>query len=342
LHVGFNLDPMIFAHNISHRSTESFLIHDHSTYELHYFVRGSAQWLVEGVEYPCEPHTMTLFPPNVFHGIRIYDEQPYERFTLHFTADNISLERRAVLSRKLPRAEKTGGIPCLMKNMEETALHALLLELDALASHDEQTREKLTPVFLEALISTIVLAASPEIPAAESASMTPAQETIIAYLNRHFTEPITLDDLAERFFISKHHLNRSFRKVTGTTVRDYLISSITEKIPYIKLNGHPTDRLPGNVNFSFNFIEGESLLLMLDLNGIAASSGSACTSGSLDPSHVLLALGLPHEIAHGSLRLSIGDQNTKEEIDTVISVLPGIVKRLRDMSPLYEEAMKNQ
>jgi len=125
-------------------------------------------------------------------------------------------------------------------------------------------------------------------------------------------------------------------------LRDYLISSITEKIPYIKLNGHPTDRLPGNVNFSFNFIEGESLLLMLDLNGIAASSGSACTSGSLDPSHVLLALGLPHEIAHGSLRLSIGDQNTKEEIDTVISVLPGIVKRLRDMSPLYEEAMKNQ
>ena len=230
---------MIFAHNISHRSTESFLIHDHSTYELHYFVRGSAQWLVEGVEYPCEPHTMTLFPPNVFHGIRIYDEQPYERFTLHFTADNISLERRAVLSRKLPRAEKTGGIPCLMKNMEETALHALLLELDALASHDEQTREKLTPVFLEALISTIVLAASPEIPAAESASMTPAQETIIAYLNRHFTEPITLDDLAERFFISKHHLNRSFRKVTGTTVRDYLISKRVTYVQQLLINGVP-------------------------------------------------------------------------------------------------------
>lgn len=121
-----------------------------------------------------------------------------------------------------------------------------------------------------------------------------------------------------------------------SSLRDEMIANIQEKIPYIKLNGHPKDRLPGNVNFSFQFIEGESLLLLLDLNGIAASSGSACTSGSLDPSHVLLAMGLPHEIAHGSLRLSIGEQNTKEEIDKVLEVLPSIVKRLRDMSPLYE------
>ncbi len=123
-------------------------------------------------------------------------------------------------------------------------------------------------------------------------------------------------------------------------MRDRLIKEIPEKIPYVKLNGHPTDRLPGNVNFSFNFIEGEALLLMLDLNGIAASSGSACTSGSLDPSHVLLALGLPHEIAHGSLRLSIGEINRDEDIDYVLEVLPTIVQRLRDMSPLYEKVSK--
>lgn len=123
-------------------------------------------------------------------------------------------------------------------------------------------------------------------------------------------------------------------------MRDRLIKEIPEKIPYVKLNGHPTDRLPGNVNFSFNFIEGEALLLMLDLNGIAASSGSACTSGSLDPSHVLLALGLPHEIAHGSLRLSIGEINADEDIDYVLEVLPNIVQRLRDMSPLYEKVSK--
>ena len=239
MHIGFNLDPIIFAHNISHRSTESFLIHDHSTYEMHYFVQGNASWLVEGVEYPCEPHTLMLFPPNVFHGIRIYDDQPYERFTFHFTSDTISLERRAVLARTLPRAEKAGGIPCLMKNMEGTAMYALLLELDTLAAHDAQTREKLTPVFLEALISTIALAASPETPAAENASMSPAQETIIAYLNSHFTESITLDDLAERFFISKHHLNRSFRKATGTTVRDYLISKRVTYVQQLLIIGIP-------------------------------------------------------------------------------------------------------
>ena len=122
-----------------------------------------------------------------------------------------------------------------------------------------------------------------------------------------------------------------------SAMRDRLIKEIPEKIPYVKLNGHPTDRLPGNVNFSFGFIEGESLLLLLDMNGSAASSGSACTSGSLDPSHVLLALGLPHEIAHGSLRLSIGEINTDEDIDKVLEVLPNIVQRLRDMSPLYEK-----
>ncbi|MBQ3053438.1 MAG: cysteine desulfurase NifS [Clostridia bacterium] len=126
------------------------------------------------------------------------------------------------------------------------------------------------------------------------------------------------------------------------TMRDYLIQSIEEKIPYVKLNGHREQRLPNNVNFSFRFIEGESLLLSLDLKGIAASSGSACTSGSLDPSHVLLAIGLPHEIAHGSLRLTIGEETTMEQMDYVVSSLVEIVERLRNMSPLYEDFKKTQ
>ncbi len=120
-----------------------------------------------------------------------------------------------------------------------------------------------------------------------------------------------------------------------TALRDKLIAGIEKEIPHIRFNGHRTARLPGNVNFCFQYIEGEALLLRLDAKGIAASSGSACTSGSLDPSHVLLALGLPHEIAHGSLRLSIGEQNTEEEIDYVLKVLPDIVNTLRQMSPLY-------
>ncbi|MCI5970869.1 MAG: aminotransferase class V-fold PLP-dependent enzyme, partial [Oscillospiraceae bacterium] len=121
-----------------------------------------------------------------------------------------------------------------------------------------------------------------------------------------------------------------------TALRDYAIAEIEKTIPYCRLNGHRTQRLCGNINFSFRFIEGESLLLMLDMKNIAASSGSACTSGSLDPSHVLLAIGLEHEVAHGSLRISLGIQNTKEEIDVLLRELPKIVDRLRQMSPLYE------
>lgn len=119
-------------------------------------------------------------------------------------------------------------------------------------------------------------------------------------------------------------------------LRDRLIDKILEEIPYTKLNGHRNKRLPGNVNISFHYIEGESLLLSLDMVGISASSGSACTSGSLDPSHVLLSLGLSHEVAHGSLRLSLGEFNTEEEVDYVVDNLKTIVKRLRKMSPLYE------
>jgi len=123
-------------------------------------------------------------------------------------------------------------------------------------------------------------------------------------------------------------------------LRDRLINGVFGSIPDVRLNGHPEVRLPGNANFSFRYIEGESLLLRLDLTGVAASSGSACTSGSLDPSHVLLALGLPHEVAHGSLRLSLSHCNTEEEIDYIIQTVPEIVSRLRDMSPVWEKIQK--
>ena len=130
--------------------------------------------------------------------------------------------------------------------------------------------------------------------------------------------------------------------VRMTAMRDRLIAGILEKIPDARLNGHPTKRLPGNVNVSIRFIEGEALLLSLDMAGIAGSSGSACTSGSLDPSHVLLAIGLPHEIAHGSLRLTLGRFNTEKDVDYVLEQLPKIVDRLRAMSPLYADFMANK
>ena len=131
-------------------------------------------------------------------------------------------------------------------------------------------------------------------------------------------------------------------KKSEEALRDYLIKRVLEEIPHSRLNGDPVKRLPGNANFCFRFIEGESLLILLDQKGICASSGSACTSGSLDPSHVLLAIGLPHEIAHGSLRLTLSEDTTKEEIDFTVEQIKTIVERLRKMSPLYEDFIKQQ
>lgn len=125
-------------------------------------------------------------------------------------------------------------------------------------------------------------------------------------------------------------------------LRDHLIDRVLKEIPYTRLNGDRTDRLPNNANFSFQFIEGESMLIMLDMEGICGSSGSACTSGSLDPSHVLLAIGLPHEIAHGSLRLTLSEETTLEDIDFTVDTIKKIVERLRGMSPLYEDFVKKQ
>ena len=139
--------------------------------------------------------------------------------------------------------------------------------------------------------------------------------------------------------IATQHLEENARRLT--VLRDKLIDGILAEIPDVRLNGHRTQRLPNNVNVSVRYVEGEALLLRLDLAGIAGSSGSACTSGSLDPSHLLLAIGLPHEIAHGSLRLSLGTDTTEAEIDEVLDKLPGIVKNLRDMSPLnaYQQSL---
>lgn len=134
--------------------------------------------------------------------------------------------------------------------------------------------------------------------------------------------------------------NMKERTEKEAELRDYMIERVLKEVPFTRVNGHRKDRLPNNVNFCFQFIEGESLLIMLDMKGICGSSGSACTSGSLDPSHVLLAIGLPHEIAHGSLRLTLGADTTKEDIDITIDAIKEIVAQLRAMSPLYEDYMK--
>lgn len=146
--------------------------------------------------------------------------------------------------------------------------------------------------------------------------------------------------LAKALELAYADLDNKNKKVKE--IRDYIIDSILKEIPYARLNGHREKRLPNNVNISFEFVEGESLLLLLDMNGIAASSGSACTSGSLDPSHVMLGIGLPHEKAHGSIRITLGEDNTMEEANKLLETLPAIVQRMRDMSPLYEDFLNEQ
>mgnify|MGYP000916163216 FL=1 len=141
--------------------------------------------------------------------------------------------------------------------------------------------------------------------------------------------------LAKAIELATSNIEEKSKKITA--LRDKVIKGVLERVPDCRLNGHPTMRLPNNANFSFKYIEGEGLLLLLDANGICASSGSACTSGSLDPSHVLLAIGLDHETAHGSLRISLSEFNTEEEVDKFLEVLPAVVQRLRDMSPLYDK-----
>ena len=146
--------------------------------------------------------------------------------------------------------------------------------------------------------------------------------------------------LAAAAKIAKKNLESNIKY--ETKLRDYAISRIENEIPFAVLSGHRTKRLPNNIHFCFRFIEGESMLILLDQAGICGSSGSACTSGSLDPSHVLLAIGRPHEIAHGSLRLTLSEKNTKEEIDKVVDELKKIIERLRSMSPLYEDYLKKE
>jgi cysteine desulfurase len=144
--------------------------------------------------------------------------------------------------------------------------------------------------------------------------------------------------MAKAAEIANEHLEE--RMAYESKLRDHLIERVLKEIPFSRLNGEPVKRLPNNANFCFRFIEGESMLILLDQKGICASSGSACTSGSLDPSHVLLAIGLPHEIAHGSLRLTISQETTLEDIDTTVDELKKIIERLRSMSPLYEDFVK--
>ncbi len=253
MHLGLSIPHVNYAHNISHNRTEGYLIHNHSSYELYYYLQGNASFLVNGVEYQLDPHTLLVIPPNVFHGVRVHDEQPYERHTLEFGVDIIQPERRALLTRYLPylpQADKAGGAPCVKKNMEGTLMHSLFLQIDQLNQRDPELQKQVMPILVENIMTTIMLFSSDEEPShIPPPNPNPAQDDIITYLNQHFTEPITLDDLSEKFYISKHHLNRSFRKATGTTVRDYLITKRVNYVQQMLINGIPVTQAASLAGF---------------------------------------------------------------------------------------------
>ena len=243
MHIVMKTDSVNYGHKISHRRTESFLVHGHLQYELYYYLSGNVSVLVKGREYQVEPNMLLVFPPNVFHGIRVNDETAYERFTLEFSPTCIQPERREMLLQALPAADARGDAVCMRMVVEDPALHALLLQMDKLCDCDRKVQDQMIPVILEAILGTVALSVNhQEDEGQESARRKSDVSNILTYVNEHFTEQITLDSLAELFFVSKDHLNRSFRKVTGTTVRDYLISKRVTYVQQLLINGIPASQ----------------------------------------------------------------------------------------------------
>ena len=242
MHSSIWLDQSHYTHNVTHQKTENFLLHTHETYEIYYFISGDVHYLIEGQAYALAPHTILLIPPNLFHGVRVHTNATYERHTLHFDPNILSLERRVMLLSFFPIAPQKGRetMPYRMENMEHSGILSMMRALEACAEQDERVQKILLPVWTEAILGTLLLCTPPRENGdamRESGRVSRMQREMIEYLNAHFTENITLDALSEKFFISKHYLNRVFRKATGTTVLDYLIHKRVSYVQQMLING---------------------------------------------------------------------------------------------------------
>lgn len=242
MHVLIKCDQAHYAHNVSHQKTDNFLLHTHREYEIYYFVCGDADYLIDGKEYHLKPHTLLLIAPEVFHGIRVHTNAMYDRHTLHFDPNLLSVEWRVPLLSIFPRAFPQGehATLCCLENMEHSGVLPILRALEAGAGQDEHTHKILLTVLTQAVLSILMLCA-PQASSAtqETGRMSRTQREILEYLDAHFAESITLDALSERFFISKHYLNRVFRRATGTTVMDYLIHKRVSYVQQLLVNGIP-------------------------------------------------------------------------------------------------------
>ena len=235
MHTSFESDNYNIAHNVTQICSGSCLIHAHTTYEILYFLEGDAIFSIGGIEYELEPHTLLMIPPNVFHGIHVLTDKPYDRYTVHFDPSILSHEHRALLLSKLPAKSDSS---CCMRGMKDSGILETLRQFDDLAASSESLHKPLIPIFLQALIARIllVLPTKPDSSLSSSPS-TSLKNNLLDYINDHFTEPITLDTLSAKFFVSKSQLNQIFRKMTGTTVIDYIIRKRIAYAQQLLING---------------------------------------------------------------------------------------------------------
>ena len=233
MHISFESELYNIAHNITQIRSGSCLIHSHTTYEILYMLEGDAVFSIGGTEYILEPHTMLLIPPNVFHGIHVLTDKPYDRYTVHFDPSILSHEHRALLLSKLPAKTDTS---CCIRGMGESGILEMLRQFDDLAVSPESLHKPLIPIFLQALIARILIKLPVRTETAHH-SANSLKNDLLDYINDHFTESITLDTLSARFFVSKSQLNQTFRKMTGTTVIDYIIRKRIAYAQQLLLNG---------------------------------------------------------------------------------------------------------
>ena len=236
MHISFESDKYNIAHNITQICSGSCLIHAHTTYEILYFLEGDAIFSIGGTDYRLEPHTLLMIPPNVFHGIHVLTDKPYDRYTVHFDPGFLSPEHRALLLSKLPAKSDSS---CCMHGMKDSGILEMLRQFDDLSQSAESLHKPLIPIFLHALIARILLilpARDADSPHADG-SANALKNNLLDYINDHFTEAITLDTLSARFFVSKSQLNQVFRKMTGTTVIDYIIRKRIAYAQQLLLNG---------------------------------------------------------------------------------------------------------
>lgn len=254
MHTSVHTGLASFAHNTSHKTTENFLIHTHSDYEIYYFISGEADYLIDGKEIALKPHTILLIAPNVFHGVRVNTQVMYERYTLHLDPNILSVERRHLLLSVFPKQHRGGGVgtSCCLERMERSGVLEIMRAFEACSLQEKDVQKALSPVLTEALLTILLLCAQPiatDEQAQETGRVSRTQKDVIDYLNAHFTESITLDMLSERFYISKHYLNRAFRKATGTTVMDYLIHKRVTYVQQLLINGIPVSQAAALAGF---------------------------------------------------------------------------------------------